>query len=125
MSSGNGSKDIIDLTHDDSDADVSSPCSAPPTLRTISSSSRSTTYAELLVDSDTELTATKAHKMSTPPVAGPTDAMANRSLSPEHIDVDVLAAVLKELEAAKTRIQIFESANHCKSCKEIMWQPCM
>lgn len=124
-SSGNVSKDFIDLTHDDSDAEASPPRCAPPTLRTICSPSRSTTYAELLINSDTELTIRKGRKTSTPPVAGPTDAIPSRSLSPERRENDVLTAILRELDAAKRRIAKFESANHCELCKEIMWQPCM
>lgn len=121
-SSGYGSKDIIDLTHDDSDTDDSSPRSAPPTS---SSSSRSMTYAELLVVPDTEVVTAKSRETSTPPVAGPTGVKPSRSLTPEHGDFDVLADVLKELDAAKKRVEKFDSANYCKSCKAIMWQPCM
>lgn len=120
-SSGYWPKDIIDLTHDDSDTDDSSPRSAPASCST----SRSMTYAELLVVPDTEVTTAKSRDTSTPPVAGPTGAIPSRSLTPEHGDFDVLADILKELDAAKKRIEKFESANYCKSCKAIMWQPCM
>lgn len=51
----------------------------------------------------------------------------NSSLTlPELADSEKrLADILEELDASKKKIVKYESANFCKKCGEIMWQPCV